>query len=84
MRIFRRNIKTKLLLGVFLFTSLMLFNNKSTAMLNYQTVGTPTGIVTASSLNIRQGPGTNFKSVTLVNKNEYIRIFAKIGDWYIV
>lgn len=58
--------------------------NKSTAILHYQTVGTSTGIVTATSLNVRQGPGTNFKSVTLVNKNEYIRIFAKIGDWYVI
>ena len=53
-------------------------------MTYYQTVGTPTGLVTASSLNVRQGPGTNFKSVTLVLKNEYIRLFAKIGDWYVV
>ena len=53
-------------------------------MLHYQTVSTPTGIVTATSLNIRQGPGTTYKSITTVRRNEYIRIFAKIGDWYVV
>jgi len=50
----------------------------------YQTVGTTTGLVTASALNVRQGPGTNFKTVTLVYKNEYIRVFAQIGDWYVI
>ncbi len=79
-----KNIKTKILIAILLFIGLMASSNTSTAMLNYQTVGTPTGIVTASSLNVRQGPGTNFKSITLVNKNEYVRIFAKIGDWYVI
>ena len=79
-----KHIKIKLLIGILLFLGLIVGNNKSTAMLHYQTVGTPTGIVTATSLNVRQGPGTNFKSITLVNKNEYIRIFAKIGDWYVI
>lgn len=50
----------------------------------YQTVGTTTGLVTASALNVRQGPGTNFKAVTLIYKNEYIRVFAQIGDWYVI
>lgn len=54
------------------------------AMTHYQTVDTPTGIVTASALNVRQGPGTNYDVVKLVYKNEYIRIFAKIGDWYVI
>lgn len=79
-----KNIKAKIILAITLFLGLMLCSNTSTAMLHYQTVGTPTGIITATSLNVRQGPGTNFKSITLVNKNEYIRIFAKIGDWYVV
>ena len=53
-------------------------------MTHYQTVGTSTGLVTATALNVRQGPGTKFNIVTVVYKNEYIRIFAKIGDWYVV
>ena len=77
-------LNIKLLLTVLLFFSMIFISNKSTAMLHYQTVGTPTGIVTASSLNIRQGPGTTYKSISTVSKNEYIRIFAKIGDWYVV
>lgn len=79
-----KKISLKLLLAFFVFLSITFINNKSTAMLHYQTVGSPTGIVTATSLNIRQGPGTTYKSITTVRKNEYIRIFAKIGDWYVV
>lgn len=78
------NIKSKVILIIILFVGLLLCGNKSTAMLHYQTVGTSIGIVTATSLNVRQGPGTNFNSITRVSKNEYIRIFAKIGDWYVV
>ena len=83
MKIFKK-INIKLLLTILLFLSLTFISNKSTAMLHYQIVATPTGIVTASTLNVRQGPGTNFKSITTISKNEYIRIFAKIGDWYII
>ena len=56
----------------------------STAMTHYQTVGTTTGLVTATALNVRQGPGTSYKVSTVVYKNEYIRIFAQIGDWYVI
>lgn len=54
------------------------------AMQHYQTVGTTTGIVTASLLNVRSGPGTNYSTITQVYKNEYVRIFAKIGNWYVI
>ena len=67
-------INIKLLLAFLIFFAITFINNKSTAMLHYQTVATPTGIVTATTLNIRQGPGTTYKSITTVRKNEYIRI----------
>ena len=41
-------------------------------------------MVTASKLNVRSGPGTQYKVVATVNKNEYIRVFAGGGDWYVV
>lgn len=43
-----------------------------------------TGLVTATELNVRSGPGTQYKIVTTVKKNEYIRVFAGVGNWYIV
>ena len=79
-----RNLKFKIYIFILIFCILLIINSNSFAMLNYQTVGTSTGIVTATSLNVRQGPGTNFSTITRVNKNEYIRVFAKIGDWYVI
>ena len=74
----------KMYIMFIIFAALISIVNKSNAMLSYQTVGSPTGLVTASSLNVRQGPGTSFNVITRVNKNEYIRLFAKIGDWYVI
>ena len=53
-------------------------------MQHYQVIDFSTGIVTATKLNVRQGPGMKFKVVDTVKKNEYIRVFAKIGNWYVV
>ncbi len=74
----------KLIISLVLLIMILFTSNISTAMTHYQTVGTTTGIVTASGLNVRQGPGTNYKVVTMVYKNEYVRIFAQIGDWYVI
>ena len=63
---------------------IILVHNSSQAMSHYQIVGTSTGLVTASALNVREGPGTKYKVVTMIYKNQYIRIFAKIGDWYVI
>jgi uncharacterized protein YkwD len=40
--------------------------------------------VTASHLNVRRGPGISYQAVGLLNKGEYVRVFAKIGNWYVV
>ena len=74
----------KLIISLILFITIISISTVSKAMSHYQTVGTTTGLVTASALNVRQGPGTNYKSVTMIYKNEYIRVFAKIGDWYVI
>lgn len=74
----------KIIISLILIIFILSISNISTAMTHYQVVGTTTGIVTASGLNIRQGPGTNYKIVTMIYKNEYVRIFAQIGDWYVV
>lgn len=74
----------KLIISLILLIMILCTSNISTAMTHYQTVGTTTGIVTASALNVRQGPSTNYKIVTMIYKNEYIRIFAQIGDWYVI
>ena len=65
------------LIGISIFT-------KSFSMQNYYNVGFSTGLVTASELNVRSGPGTWYGIVAKVKRNEYIRVFAGVGDWYIV
>lgn len=50
----RLKIKTFLCFIIFIFGISIL--TSSTAMKNYQTVSTPTGFVTATTLNVRQGP----------------------------
>lgn len=56
----------------------------SFGMQHYYKLDFVTGLVTASTLNVRSGPGTNYKVVATVNKNEYVRVFAGIGNWYVV
>lgn len=56
----------------------------SFGMQHYYKVDFSTGLVTASSLNVRSGPGIGYGVITTVKKNEYIRVFAGVGDWYIV
>lgn len=41
-------------------------------------------VKTKSSLNIRCGPGTNYERVGKLNNGEYVDVFAKVGDWYII
>lgn len=56
----------------------------SFGMQHYYKVDFSTALVTADRLNVRSGPGIQFKVITAVNQNEYIRVFAGVGDWYIV
>lgn len=74
----------KFIILLILCLALIGISNISNAMTHYQIVGTTTGLVTASALNVRQGPSTNYKITTVIYKNEYIRVFAQIGDWYVI
>ena len=42
------------------------------------------GVVNTDYLNLRTGPGKKFSSIDILTKNEYVRIYGKIGDWYII
>ena len=53
-------------------------------MQSYYKVDFSTGLVTATTLNVRSGPGTAYSVVTTVNSGEYVRVFAGVGSWYIV
>ena len=78
----KKNIlKTTMIL---VFTLVVCGVSTSFAMQHYYKVDFSTGLVTADTLNVRSGPGTQFRIITTVSKNEYIRVFAGIGDWYVV
>lgn len=53
-------------------------------MQHYYKLDFSTGMVTATELNVRSGPGIQYNIVATVKKNEYIRVFAGVGDWYVV
>ena len=54
------------------------------AMQHYYNLDFTTGMVTATTLNVRSGPDTSYPVIATVRKNEYVRVFAGIGTWYIV
>ena len=66
------------------FTLMICKYKTAFGMQHYYNVDFSTGLVTATELNVRSGPGTQYKIVTTVKKNEYIRVFAGVGTWYIV
>ena len=57
---------------------------KTFGMQHYYNVGFTTGLVTATKLKVRNGPGIQYKVIDTVNYGEYIRVFAGVGNWYIV
>lgn len=85
MRVITINRK-KIIISFMLMLIICIFSiaNKSFGMQHYYKLDFVTGLVTASKLNVRSGPSTRYGVVTTVNKNEYVRVFAGVGDWYII
>lgn len=85
MRIIKLKKQTLMKMGiVFLFVIIVSTLTTSFGMQHYYNVDFSTGLVTASALNVRSGPGINYSIVAQVKKNEYIRVLAGIGQWYVV
>lgn len=81
------NIKRKKLIMIIIIITFILtigIFSRVFAMQHYYTVDFSTGMVTATKLNVRSGPGIQYNVIATVNQNEYIRVFAGVGDWYIV
>ncbi len=74
----------KIIVSLIVVSILVLSSNVLFAMRTYENIDFVTGLVTATALNVRTGPSTNYRVIGTVYKNEYIRVFAKIGDWYVV
>lgn len=85
MNFFKLNKKKIIILtSIFSCIVLILVCTTSFGMQHYYNLNFSTGLVTASKLNVRSGPGTAYSVVTTVNKDEYVRVFAGVGSWYIV
>ena len=85
MKIFKLTKKKGIILGACLTLCLLVFAyTTSFGMQHYYKLDFSTGLVTASKLNVRSGPGTGYSIVATVNKNEYVQVFAGVGSWYIV
>ncbi|GAE89550.1 CAP domain-containing protein [Acetivibrio straminisolvens] len=54
------------------------------AATTFQKVNFVTGVVTADTLNVRQGPSTKFPIVCVLKKGQTVNVFGKLGDWYAV
>lgn len=78
--------KKKLLIFSVIIMCVLVFLGYTTSfgMQHYYKLDFSTGLVTATTLNVRSGPGIQYKVIATVKKDEYIRVFAGIGDWYIV
>jgi len=50
----------------------------------FQSLGFINGTVTATVLNVRKGPSTNYEVVCTVKKGTTVKIFGKIDNWYAV
>ena len=74
----------KIVISMLIVFTIILSCNSIFAMKHYEEVDFVTGMVTASALNVRTGPGTGYRVIGTVYKNEYIRVFAKIGNWYVI
>ena len=85
MKIFNMTKKKLIFITTITLCTLLIFAfTTSFGMQHYYKLDFSTGLVTASKLNVRSGPGTGYSVVTTVDKNEYVRVFAGVGSWYIV
>lgn len=85
MKIFNMTKKKAIFIATITICSLLIFVcTTSFGIQHYYKLDFSTGLVTADKLNVRSGPGTGYSIVTTVSKNEYIRVFAGVGNWYIV
>lgn len=80
----KRNKKILFIIAGIILIFIVILIPQTFAMQSYYKVDFQTGLVTATNLYVRNGPGTGYKIVTSVPKNTYIRVFAGIGDWYVV
>lgn len=79
----KKNKNFIIILSCLVFAIFSVFSS-SLGMEEMETLDFSVGQVTANKLNIRRGPGITYENVGILSKDNYIRVFAKIGNWYVV
>ena len=79
----KKNKTFIIILSILVFAIFSIFSN-SFGMEEMENLDFSVGQVTANKLNIRRGPGITYENVGILSKGNYIRVFAKIGNWYVV
>ncbi len=59
-------------------------SNSINAAPTFEKVNFTSAVVTATHLNVRQGPSTNFPVVCVLKKGQWVNVIGKLGDWYAV
>lgn len=59
-------------------------NTGAAAAPAFQKVNFTNAVVTASALNVRQGPSTKYPVVCVLKKGQTVKVFGKLGNWYAV
>ena len=74
-----------LTMALTLFTGIVFPDTESvTAATTFQKVNFVDATVTATKLNVRQGPSTKYAIVCTLNKGDKVKVFGKIGNWYAI
>ncbi len=67
------------------FIGLTGFDSKSaTAAPMFQRVNYVNATVTASTLNVRQGPAVSYPIVCTLTQGQTVKVFGKLGNWYAI
>lgn len=77
--------KNKFIILAFTIVFVLVFSMFShTFGVKYENLDFKFGKVKASCLNVRCGPGTDYKKIGKLYNGDYIDVFAKFGSWYII
>jgi len=77
-------IAVLLLLGIFAYTYAPKQNLEQAVLGTFQQTSVKKVSITASTLNVRAGKGTQFPVITKVYKGQVIDVIGKLDDWYVI
>jgi uncharacterized YkwD family protein len=58
--------------------------NDVQAAATFERVDFISGVVTATRLNVRKGPSTDYPIIDVLKNGQWVNVLAKIGDWYAI